>query len=246
MSFDFNVAYSSRWGYSLINTLKLKKKENSHFQCVLHRLVPGKCFERLCHRSKLNSMDTYRKPARKPVLEWILYQEHTFTDKTKYTKPAAKPVHATSSGTTLEGKSIELEVLTYWAGCRAYLISLSPFVALCYKPMPAMHGVGLELGEFLVEQPNTSMPVAVSGVRALVPGTSSYLCGRIALGDSVESVDGWVPCLISKMLWFYRFDWCCFYVCNRILSRQVSQKWRNPLISSGGHEWKTRLILQHR
>ena len=26
MSFDFNVAYSSRWGYSLINTLKLKKK----------------------------------------------------------------------------------------------------------------------------------------------------------------------------------------------------------------------------
>mmetsp|Transcript_15846 Transcript_15846/g.23256 ORF Transcript_15846/g.23256 Transcript_15846/m.23256 type:complete len:316 (+) Transcript_15846:76-1023(+) len=56
--------------------------------------------------------------------------------------------------------------------------------------MPAMHGVGLELGEFLVEQPNTSMPVAVSGVRALIPGTSSYLCGRIALGDSVESVDG--------------------------------------------------------
>jgi len=25
-SFDFNVAYSSRWGYSLINTLKFKKK----------------------------------------------------------------------------------------------------------------------------------------------------------------------------------------------------------------------------
>ena len=25
VSFDFNVAYSSRWGYSLINTLKLKK-----------------------------------------------------------------------------------------------------------------------------------------------------------------------------------------------------------------------------
>ena len=28
MSFDFNVAYSSRWGYSLINTLNLKKKWN--------------------------------------------------------------------------------------------------------------------------------------------------------------------------------------------------------------------------
>jgi len=26
VSFDFHVAYSSRWGYSLINTLKLKKK----------------------------------------------------------------------------------------------------------------------------------------------------------------------------------------------------------------------------
>ena len=31
VSFDFNVAYSSCWGYSLINTLKLKKKFNKIF-----------------------------------------------------------------------------------------------------------------------------------------------------------------------------------------------------------------------
>jgi len=30
VSFDFNVAYSSRWGYSLINTLKLKKSQLTH------------------------------------------------------------------------------------------------------------------------------------------------------------------------------------------------------------------------
>ena len=35
VSFDFNVAYSSRWGYSLINTLKLKKKNHVY---TIHKL----------------------------------------------------------------------------------------------------------------------------------------------------------------------------------------------------------------
>ena len=39
VSFDFNVAYSSRWGYSLINTLKLKRDCTA--RCVYHK---GKTF----------------------------------------------------------------------------------------------------------------------------------------------------------------------------------------------------------
>ena len=35
LSFDFNVAYSSRWGYSLIKTLKLKKNEIITFNLQL-------------------------------------------------------------------------------------------------------------------------------------------------------------------------------------------------------------------
>ena len=61
----------------------------SYFQCVHHRLVPGKCFERHCHRSKLKwywQKNTYRTPARIPVFEWVLYQEHTFTDKRQNTR----------------------------------------------------------------------------------------------------------------------------------------------------------------
>ena len=38
-TFDFNVAYSSRWGYSLINTLKLKKMKN-RAGCTVDRWFP--------------------------------------------------------------------------------------------------------------------------------------------------------------------------------------------------------------
>jgi len=45
VSFDFNVVYSSRWGYSLINTLKLKKTRNfvprDVFQCPWW--APSRC-----------------------------------------------------------------------------------------------------------------------------------------------------------------------------------------------------------
>ena len=61
MSFDFNVAYSSRWGYSLINTLKLQKNnsvdrlqtkfaakqvlksESRHFAAAISLQVPKSC-----------------------------------------------------------------------------------------------------------------------------------------------------------------------------------------------------------
>jgi len=33
-----------------------------------------------------DKMDTYRTPARFPVFEWVLYQEHTFTDKRQNTR----------------------------------------------------------------------------------------------------------------------------------------------------------------
>ena len=36
VSFDFNVSYSSCWGYSLINTFKLKKKSSCH---LAYRMV---------------------------------------------------------------------------------------------------------------------------------------------------------------------------------------------------------------
>ena len=39
MSFDFNVAYSSRWGYSLINTFKLKKNFASFQPILVPRLA---------------------------------------------------------------------------------------------------------------------------------------------------------------------------------------------------------------
>ena len=34
----------------------------------------------------IDKMDTYRTPARFPVFEWVLYQEHTFTDKRQNTR----------------------------------------------------------------------------------------------------------------------------------------------------------------
>jgi len=33
-----------------------------------------------------DKMDTYQTPARFPVFEWVLYQEHTFTDKRQNTR----------------------------------------------------------------------------------------------------------------------------------------------------------------
>ena len=45
MSFDFNVSYSSRWGYSLINTLELKK---SHCLKYRHWLISSKNGELRC------------------------------------------------------------------------------------------------------------------------------------------------------------------------------------------------------
>ena len=56
----------------------------SYFHCVHHRLVPGKCFERHCHRILvLTKKNTYRTPARIPV---FLYQKHTFTGKRQSAK----------------------------------------------------------------------------------------------------------------------------------------------------------------
>jgi len=38
-----------------------------------------------------DKMDTYRTPARFPVFEWVLYQEHTFTTKDKIHETSGKP-----------------------------------------------------------------------------------------------------------------------------------------------------------
>ena len=69
-----------------------------NFQCVHHRLVTGKCFERHCHRSKLNSwywqngLDTG-----KVSCFWMSFVPgtHFYRQKTKYTQPAAKLVPTT-------------------------------------------------------------------------------------------------------------------------------------------------------
>ena len=47
----------------------------------------------------------------------------------------------------------------------------------------------MELSEVDVEK--GFGPVPVAAVRSLWPGTAAYLCGKIVLGDVLESVDGY-------------------------------------------------------
>ena len=72
----------------------------SYFQCVHHRLVPGKCFERHCHRSKLKSWYWQKKhipDTGKDSGVWMIFVPgtHFYRQKTKYTKPAPNLVPTT-------------------------------------------------------------------------------------------------------------------------------------------------------
>ena len=69
------------------------QNSKSYFQCLHHRLVPGKCFERHCHRSKLNSwywQNGYIPDTCKVSGVWMSFvQEYTFT-KDKIHKTSGK------------------------------------------------------------------------------------------------------------------------------------------------------------
>jgi len=73
----------------------------SYFQSVHQRLVPGNCFERHSDRSKLNSwywQNGYIPDACKVSSFWTSFVPgtHFYRQRTKVTKPAAKPVPTTS------------------------------------------------------------------------------------------------------------------------------------------------------
>jgi len=79
----------------------------SYFHCVHHRLVPGKCFERHCHRSKLKSwywQKKYIPDTGKDSGVWMSFVPgtHFYRQKTKYTKPAPNPVPTTNPETFQE------------------------------------------------------------------------------------------------------------------------------------------------
>ena len=69
------------------------QNSKSYFRCVHHRLVPGKCLERHCHRSKMNSwywQNKYIPDTGKDSGFWMSFvpRTHFYRQKTKYTKPA--------------------------------------------------------------------------------------------------------------------------------------------------------------
>ena len=59
MSFDFNVSYSSCWGYSLINTLKLKNIWFAHMSMLDFKLV---CWREVANMVYFPVDDTVRIP----------------------------------------------------------------------------------------------------------------------------------------------------------------------------------------
>ena len=79
------------------------QNSKSYFRCVHHRLVPGKCLERHCHRSKMNSwywQNKYIPDTGKDSGVWKSFvpRTHFYRQKTKFTnlKPAPNLVPTTT------------------------------------------------------------------------------------------------------------------------------------------------------
>ena len=91
---NLTITIESSISYQVVQNSK------SYFQCLHHRLVPGKCFERHRHRSKLNSwywQNGYIPDTGKVSGFWMRFVPGTqfYRQKTKYTKPVEKPVPIT-------------------------------------------------------------------------------------------------------------------------------------------------------
>jgi len=99
-----------------------------NFRCVHHRLVPRKCFERHCHRSKLNPWywrNGYIPDTGKVSGFWMSFVPwtHFYRQKIKYTKLAAKLVPTTTC------QRVELCKTRFWS----LRSQTEPFFTTCVK-----------------------------------------------------------------------------------------------------------------